>query len=391
MTNKKSNKRAARGPVRQNKSAKKSKMINLSVKASNTPFGSYNVQTGASFKTSVPSAYGQVDSIAGPQKSYDSQGNIRIKHREFIKDLFSTNPDYTQLFEFIANPTVASCFPWLSGMSTNFQKFCFEKLCLHYVTQSPTTSPGSMMIIPIYDVDQDVPVDKSQALTFQDTVRSPAWQECCALLPKNRLCGYKDYFTKMKLDDLKLSVPAKVVVASSGNSDSSPSSGELWVEYDIKMSCPQRALETFSLFDIAPGKATLFYGNPKSEFLIYDNNLDVSLEEPDLPAQAEYACNITLPTGNYVCNYQGNYVTGGSSTSIPEFYDTTNAGGITNFTEIHSNSTAQTQGWAKCAFSVQGKTGTIGLYTGGGVDEVTSQRWFSSLQIIATSSLNVIS
>ena len=378
MTNKKSNKRAARGPVRQNKSAKKSKGFNLSVKAANTPVGSFNVQTGASFKTTVPSAYGQVDSLAGPSKSYDSQGNCRIKHREFIKDVFSTDPNYTQLFEFIANPTVGSCFPWLSGMSTNFQKFCFDKLCLHFVTQSPTTSPGSIMIVPIYDVDADIPATKAEALTFQDTVRSPAWQECCALLPKNRLCGYKEYFTKINQDDLKLSIPAKVLICSSGSSDSSPLTGEFWVEYDVKLSCPQRAMETFSLFDILPGQSTLFEGVPKGNFSIYDNNLGVKFLPPDDSSGDK--CNIQLPTGNYLVNYQG-FTEGAGFTSIVEFFAYS---GITNFSFVNSSPVGATIAWAKCAFSVEGKSGIITLSgTGFGV---FSENWMSSLQILAIAS-----
>lgn len=384
MTNKKTNQRAAkRGPVRQNKSAPKSKGFNLSVKANNTPFGSYNVQTGASFKTSVPSAYGQVDTIAGPQKSYDSQGNCRIKHREFIKDLFSTDPDYSQLFEFIANPTIAACFPWLSGMSTNFQKFCFERLCLHYVTQSPTTSPGSMMIIPLYDIDGEIPATKSEALTFQDTVRSPAWQECCALLPKSRLCGYKEYFTKIVQDDLKLSVPAKVVIASSGNSDSSPSSGELWVEYDIKLSCPQRATETFSLFDQPAGYDSWFEGISQNLFNIYDNNLGAVFTAPTNIANRGNQFFISLPTGNYLLNLQ-------TETNIPssdgEIVITNPSGsGVTNFSTVTSSANPNSVIWNKAAFSVQGKTGTILVsYTGEG--DNSSNFNYSSLQVMAISS-----
>lgn len=212
-----------------------------------------NVKGGASFRTSVPSAYGTVDSIAGPQQSYDSKGNVRIQHREYLFDVLSTSNNYDIQNIVIANPTVKESFPWLSGMAGNFQKFCFEKLCLHFVTQSPTSSPGSVMIVPIYDVDQNIPQDKSQALTFQDTTRSPAWQECCSLLPKSRLCTQKEYFTKIVQDDLKLSIPAKIMIATSGASDSSPITGEMWIEYDVKLSCPQRdASGGFDFLSVAP-------------------------------------------------------------------------------------------------------------------------------------------
>lgn len=238
---------------------KLNKLLNLEVKANNTPFGSYNVKGGMSFKTSVPSAYGQVDSISGPEQLYDSKGNCRIRHREYLKDILSTEMDYQEMFTLTANPTIEESFPWLSGMASNFQKFCFEKLCVRYVTQSPTTSPGSVMIIPIYDVDEDNPPNKAEALVFQDTTRSPAWQECCSLLPKNRLCTYKEYFTKIEPSNQKQSIPAKIVIATSGGSDSGPITGEIWVEYDIKLSCPQKEKGLFDSFVVDTGVRTSIF------------------------------------------------------------------------------------------------------------------------------------
>lgn len=345
MTAKKSNKSAVKSTARQNKSApKKMKSVNLTVKATNTPFGSYNVQTGASFKTQVPSAYGQVDSLAGPSQSYDSQGNCRVKHREYIKDIFSTNPDYELLHEFIANPTIVQDFPWLSGMATNFQKFCFERLCLHFVTQSPTTTPGSVMIVPIYDVDQDTPEDKSSALTFQDTVRSPAWQECCALLPRKRLCGYKDYFTKIEADDQKLSIPAKVILASSGASDSSPVTGELWVEYDIRLTCPQRATETFSFAYQKPGAD---YNLLVQETV---SNMKKSIVEIDGTSVA-----IEKPKGSYLVDLLWNNVTNANTFNVDlsVFEDST------LLVNLESSSSPAVQGWRKALWRVDKPTGIL--------------------------------
>lgn len=274
LTPKNSNKSAAKGKVRQNKSSqpnnKKQRSLNLGVIAKNTPLGSFQVQTGANFRTEVPAAYGQVDTLAGPQQSYDSQGNVRVKHREYLFDILSTTSPFLIQKVIIANPTVQESFPWLSGMANNFQKFCFERLCLHFVTQSPTSSPGSVMIVPIYDVDQDLPDTKSEALTFQDTTRSPSWQECCSLLPKSRLCGYKEYFTKIVQSDLKLSIPAKIAVATSGASDSSPITGEIWIEYDIKMSCPQRDTLGYDFFTLGPSHRTNLFP-PPSEMVSTDS------------------------------------------------------------------------------------------------------------------------
>lgn len=251
--------------------------------AKNTPFGSYQLQTGANFRTEVPAAYGQVDTLAGPQQSYDSKGNVRIAHREYLFDILSTTPEYQIQEIVIANPTVQQSFPWLSGMAGNFQKFCFEKLCIHFVTQSPSSSPGSVMIVPIYDVDSSLPSTKNDALTFQDTTRSPAWQECCSLLPRSRLCGYKDYFTKIVQTDLKLSIPAKIVVATSGASDSSPITGEIWIEYDIRMSCPQRDAFGYEYIQVNPG--------PRISTFPFSFNVDTGAPQNNISLGLKFTTN----------------------------------------------------------------------------------------------------
>lgn len=298
------------------------------------------------FKSQVPSAYGQVDSISGPTQSYDSKGNCRVKHREFVCDLFGASNPFTVLREFVANPTIVESFPWLSGMSGNFQKFCFEKLCLHYVTQSPTTTAGSIMIIPQYDVDSPIPKDKNEALTFQDSVRSPAWQECCAVLPKNRLCAYKEYFTKMDLSDLKLSIPAKLQIASSGTGDSSPLSGELWVEYDIRLSCPQRTPQSTDFLMAPEGSTSGFFLASESQDYYRNISNGIYTNVSSTVGRAVY------PPGRYY----GTILWANLEDVSPGSYNVTvtaeEGSGILNFQSSTSSETTQLFGFSEFTFDV---------------------------------------
>jgi hypothetical protein len=169
---------------------------------------------------------------------YGRDGSVRISNREYIGDILSTLNDYVILSTYLANPAIYASFPWLSSVANSFEKFCFNNLCYHYVTQSPTTSAGSVIISPDYNTDASPPSNKQQALALKDTVRSPAWQESCCVLPEDRLCNYKDYYVQINPSDSKLSIPANIYIGTSGGSDSAPITGELWVEYDIVLSCP---------------------------------------------------------------------------------------------------------------------------------------------------------
>jgi hypothetical protein len=248
------NQRAAKGTVSQNKSArgkkplssqKKSKrsarakkQLNFNLGAKNTPFGTYSGSGSLSFKTQAPVAFGQSDSISAPQMVYGKDGRVRITHREYLFDVLSTNVAFQVLATIVGNPSLVASFPWLATVALNFEKFCFNRLCYHYVTQSSTSAPGSVMMVPCYNPDLNPPATKQDALAFQDCVRSPAWQESCCNLPEDRLCTYRDYYVSIATNEAKLSIPVQTFVCTSGNSGAGPTQGEIWVEYDIELSCP---------------------------------------------------------------------------------------------------------------------------------------------------------
>lgn len=201
-----------------------------------------NINGSLSLKSAPPSAYGTVDRTNGPIKSMDAKGNLRIKNREYIGDILSTDSAFLIHHTYNLNPTVASTFPWLASVAGSFQKFCFESLCFEYQTQSGTSTTGNIMMIPQYDVSDIPPASKSDALTFVDSVRGPAWQESCCVLPRSRLCGLSSYFTEIDVDDVKMSIPGKVHIATSNCSDSGPLTGEIWVSYDVKLMAPQHSM-----------------------------------------------------------------------------------------------------------------------------------------------------
>lgn len=205
-----------------------------------------------------------MDSISQPVRSIDKEGNMRVKHREYVGDVFSVLPEFGIQKTITLNPTDRHSFPWLSSIAGSFQKFCFEKLGVEYVTQSGTSTPGSVMLIPQYDYSDPIPTSKQEALAFVDTVRTPAWQEARTVLPHKRLCMMKEYFTRIDLEDIKMSVPGKVSVATSGCSDAGPTVGEIWINYEVKLSSPQQSNSSATFFqrgDTFEGETTIIPGD----------------------------------------------------------------------------------------------------------------------------------
>jgi hypothetical protein len=284
---------------RRNKAQNKSLSFDLDVK--NTPIGSFRGGLSTTFKSQVPVAFGRSDSISGPQMIRGRDGSVRIVHREYLFDILSTSILFIVQQTITVNPTLAASFPWLSSVAGSFEKFCFNKLCFHYVTQSSTSTPGSMMIIPCYNVDDNPPATKADALQFKDSVRSPAWQESCCDLPEDRLCNYKEYYTQINPSDQKLSVPANVFICTSSGSDASPIQGEVWVEYDILLTCPQNSATGVDSFRTTSAPGTNFV---PANMLTQGPFLDFA-PNPWLKASANYISlggvdSVILQPGRYV-------------------------------------------------------------------------------------------
>jgi hypothetical protein len=319
------NQRAATGPVSQKKSARnrrrrnrqKRKSLEGTFEAMNTPFGNYNLGGKASFKSSVPVAFGRSDSITGPSMQYGSDGSVRIVNREYVTDVISTASGYEVLNTFSANPTSSSAYPWLSTVANSFEKYCYDKLCFHFVTQSPTSAPGSVMLIPDYDVQTNPPSSKAEALSYKDSVRSPPWQESCCVLPKNRLCAYKEYYTQ-NTPDQRLSNPANLYLATSGAIDSPPISGEIWVEYDIKLTCPKKSTMSFDEFGSNSSSFNhLFQGT----FGLYPNDPNPSGSFNTGASYNQNTCSVLLNPGTYMTSASWGVAAG----SIIVDYDTGNS------------------------------------------------------------------
>jgi len=162
------------------------------------------------------------------------------------------------------------------------------------------------MLIPDYDVDNNPPVTKMDALSYKDAVRCPAWQEACCNLPEDRLCNYKEYYVAINPQEQKLSVPANMFIGTSNNADAGPTSGEVWVEYDITLSCPTKSSIGSDIFasDASP---------PGSLFL-YDYSIANAKDfagRPYLEANGQYSSDgtidsIVLQPGRYFLDWAYN-------------------------------------------------------------------------------------
>lgn len=75
----------------------------------------------------------------------------------------------------LINPGIASVFPWLSAIATNFSKFRFRYLRFFFSGSCPTSTTGKVWINIDYDSLDTAPSSLAQVLQSEDSCSGPAW------------------------------------------------------------------------------------------------------------------------------------------------------------------------------------------------------------------------
>jgi hypothetical protein len=197
---------------------------------------------------SVPAARGHIQLGAGPMfmsTRSNSQGIMRIKHREYITDVVSSASSST-FFVGAAlgiNPGLSSTFPWLSGVANKFETYRFRSLKFLLESQVATSSNGTSMMAIDFDAADPQPLSKQQLMTYKTSVRSPIWTDCCCEPTREELhkLGPERYVRQGSLAanlDIRTADVGNLFVASQTSSATSLSFAELYVEYDVELITP---------------------------------------------------------------------------------------------------------------------------------------------------------
>jgi len=260
-----------------------SALINTSKKALNSPLGRYAVNeikrelkaiasqyTGIPFNTSgnyaiaspngggggvlpvsIPAANGTTVRNGKPRMSTLKSGNMVVTHREYIADVDVTTTGFDLQFKFGINPGNSALFPWLSQVAQRFELYSFRYLRIIYEPQTSTTSVGTLMFAVDYDASDPPPSNKTQMMSYKNSVRSPFWFACTHDSASADLHRLKTNYILVgeppMQSDIKTFDIGNLWVAVQSDSSSLPfSAGELYVEYSVELITPQINPDTLS-------------------------------------------------------------------------------------------------------------------------------------------------
>lgn len=167
---------------------------------------------------------------------------VRIKHKELVADL--SIPDTVGNFNsYEVNPGLSTMFPWLSQVAQRYESYFFNSLKFHWLTAVPTTTSGTLALVPDYDAsDDDSSITKVELFSFEDATRGPWWQNFTLTCSVSNLRKTRQYYVRAgdlaSNLDIKTYDALQLITYSSGNAVIE-GAGELWVEYDITLITPQ--------------------------------------------------------------------------------------------------------------------------------------------------------
>jgi len=194
----------------------------------------------------IPAAQGGIYTQRPARMTSHKDGTVSIHHTEFLGDGdVHTNPDPASggdfhLHEFTINPSNPVTFPWLSGIASNFERYELDWVKVHYVPRIGTTTIGSVMMAPDFDVNDPVPADSSELTQMKGAVEGPAFDSFTLHLPGASLHTSGPLYTRgsIRAGDNRLSDAANVYIATAGNSAVNATLGRMFVEYKVRLLDP---------------------------------------------------------------------------------------------------------------------------------------------------------
>lgn len=190
------------------------------------------------------------NSLAGqtPPMFGNSTGATRIRHREFIGDIYSSTN--FQVRSYPLTPGIPTLFPWLSHIAANYEQYRFRGLVVEFKSTSASalnstnTALGVVGLATQYDAAEPDFVSKQEAENYIGA------QSCN---PSNSLLHFVEcapgqnplnlmYVRTGVLptnQDVKFYDLGKVQLFTQGMQQANVNIGELWVSYEIEFAKPK--------------------------------------------------------------------------------------------------------------------------------------------------------
>lgn len=176
-----------------------------------------------------------------PYKGYGRRKSHRFTNSE---EIATVNGAVTfTVIRFPVNPGLPGTFPYLNQEANRWEQYRFHYLRFRYITRTSTSTVGSVILSPDYNVRDPIPATEQQATNTQDAVENVAWKEICTELDVGAMFSLgsrKLIRTGNIAGDTNLYDAANLhlCVLEEANTNAI---GKLWIDYDVEFFVPQNS------------------------------------------------------------------------------------------------------------------------------------------------------
>jgi hypothetical protein len=150
----------------------------------------------------------------------------------------STTANTFNCDSYVANPGKNAAFSWLSTLASNYDKYKFRKLVIHYTPNVGTSVNGKVGIGFDYDSTDDVPVNRQEFFTLTHHAEVGVWSPLTLNVPTQGGIRFTNTHTST---DSKLIDLGQILVMTDLVATTSTTVGDLLVEYDVDLIDPQQS------------------------------------------------------------------------------------------------------------------------------------------------------
>lgn len=181
---------------------------------------------------------------------HDVGNSIRIKHREYVADVYSSStPGSFDIKSYALNPGLSASFPWLCNVASAFEQYKVEGFAVEFKSgsgdalNSTNTALGSVILAADYNAGSTGFTNKQQMLNSMWACEAKPSQNIVMPIecdPKENPFGilYNRNGPVREGEDQRLYDLCTISIATTGCQGTSVNLGSMWFTYDILLKKP---------------------------------------------------------------------------------------------------------------------------------------------------------
>lgn len=193
----------------------------------------------------------------------NNRKTLHVAHSELIASINTPSSGDYLICGLMLNPGNQTAFPWLSQLALNFEYYNFKNLKFRYVPRCSMMVSGSCVMAVDYDVMDSSPVHMADIANMLGAKPFAVYENAMTVCDPRSLHLYPYRYLRSSGNDPRLEAVGNFfLMINTGDVDTTM--GDLWVDYDIELFCPQFA-EPSGAVRTAPGTAIITSRSPTGD------------------------------------------------------------------------------------------------------------------------------